>query len=89
MSLLTDSDFVGAVSRFWAVWRVQKRSYRSLQGWWERGKDHLKGLAVRFSVEASFASHSSRSIFSSLYSHLKDKIDAGKCFSSSGVRECF
>ena len=32
---------------------------------------------MRFSVEASSARHSSRSILSSLYSHLRDKIDAG------------
>ena len=77
MCLLTNSDFVGAVSHFWAVWSVQKCSYRSLQAWWNRGKEHKKEFAVRFSVEVSSARHSSQSILSSLYSHLKHKIDAG------------
>ena len=51
VSLLADSDFGEVVKCFWRSWQACKLSFNSIQEWWDRGKEKLKGLAIRFSSE--------------------------------------
>ena len=77
VSILTDDDFILSVKNFWRNWQLQKTSFSSLQRWWDRGKELLKGLAINFCTQKSQVVKSSRRIFNDLSSHLKCKIDQG------------
>ena len=77
VSILSNAEFVVAVKRFWSTWRLCKSSFRSLQSWWDRGKEELRGLAVRFCCAKSQNLSSSRSLLTNLSNHLKWKIDQG------------
>ena len=66
-----------AVKRFWSTWRLCKSSFRSLQSWWDRGKEELRGLAVCFCCAKSQNLSSSRFLLTNLSNHLKWKIDQG------------
>ena len=63
---------------FWVSWQSCKHSYVSLQRWWDRGKDRLKGIIIRFSRERSKKDSSARSVLSNLLDHLKRQIDDGR-----------
>ena len=76
-SILKESAFISSVQSFWTVWRSCKSSFPSLQTWWDRGKERIKGLAIRWSSAKSKDLLTSRSILVSLASHLKTRIDAG------------
>ena len=76
-SILRESAFIFSVQSFWTVWRSCKSSFPSLQAWWDKGKDCIKGLAIRWSSAKNRDLLSSRSILVSLASHLKSRIDAG------------
>ena len=77
-SLLSDVDFTKVVTDFWVSWQSCKHSYVSLQRWWDRGKDRLKGIIIRFSRERSKKDSSARSVLSNLLDHLKRQIDDGR-----------
>ena len=77
VSILSNAEFVVAVKRFWSTWRLCESSFRSLQSWWDRGKEELRGLAVRFCCAKSQNLSSSRSLLTNLSNHLKWKIDQG------------
>ena len=77
VSILRDPVFFQAVSDFWASWRLRKPSFPSLQQWWDRGKEHLKGFAVRHCSGIHNERPLSRSVLSALVSHLKGRIDNG------------
>lgn len=48
-SILKDGDFISSIDDFWKSWKLRKSSFPSLQAWWDRDKEHIKGLAVRHS----------------------------------------
>ena len=77
VSILRDPVFFQTVSKFWPRWRSRKPSFSSLQHWWDRGKEHLKSLAVCHCSGA----HDERSlpcpVLSVLSCHLKRRIDDG------------
>lgn len=77
-SILTDEDFVLAIKDFWVSWRLRKRSFPSLQSWWDRGKERVKGIVINFCSRKSSAVNQSRSLLVNLASHLKSKIDLGQ-----------
>ena len=77
VSILRDVDFISSLDCFWKSWKLRKASFSSLQTWWDRGKEHIKGLAIRFCSAKNKDFLSSRSLLCSLASHLKDRIDAG------------
>ena len=66
-----------AVKRFWSTWRLCKSSFRSLQSWWDHGKEELRGLTVCFCCAKSQNLSSSRFLLTNLSNHLKWKIDQG------------
>lgn len=76
-SLLKDAAFVKEVENFWAYWTLRKPS-SSLQSWWDKGKKHLKGIAIRFGTTSKAQHSDSHFLLSSLASHLKDQIDNGR-----------
>ena len=78
VSILKDQDFISAVTDFWASWRLAKASFCSLQAWWDRGKEKIKGIAVNFCVRKARDSNQSRSLLVNLSNHLKAKIDLGQ-----------
>ena len=47
ISILKEQDFVSLVEDFWKSWRLRKPS-SSLHSWWDRGKEHIKSIAIRF-----------------------------------------
>ena len=62
-------------SDFWPRWRSRKPSFSTLQHWWDRGKEHLKSLAVRHCSGAHNERSLSRSVLSALACHLKGRIE--------------
>ena len=76
-SLLKDAAFVKEVENFWAYWTLRKPS-SSLQSWWDKGKKRLKGIAIRFGTTSKAQHSDSRSLLSSLASHLKEQINNGR-----------
>ena len=64
VSILKDPVFFQTVSDCWPRWRLRKPSFSSLQLWWDRGKDHLKSLAVRHCSGAHNERSLSRSVLS-------------------------
>lgn len=60
------------------MWKLRKASFPSLPHWWDRGKERIKGLAIKFCSAKAKEEHASRSLLSSLALHLKLKIDAGQ-----------
>ena len=68
-------SFFQFFSGFWLRWRSRKPSFSTLQHWWDRGKEHLKSLAVRHCSGAHNERYLSRSVLSSLASHLKGRIE--------------
>ena len=77
ISILSDDAFVDAVKVFWASWRLYKTSFDSLQSWWDRGKQQIKGITVKFCDRKSRDSKQCRSLLVNLADHLKSKIDLG------------
>lgn len=65
------------VKVFWASWRLYKRSFDSLQSWWDRGKERIKGIAIDFCARESKDSKLCRSLLVNLATHLKSKVDLG------------
>lgn len=77
ISILSDVAFVNAVKAFWASWRRYKTSFDSLQSWWDRGKERVKGIAIKLCDRKSKDSKQCRSLLVNLADHLKSKIDLG------------
>ena len=77
VSILKDPAFIKAVSDFWPRCRFLKRSFPSLQDLWDRGKEHLKSLAVRHVSNARNERSLSRSILSALARHPNGRVDDG------------
>ena len=50
VSLLHDDAFVCAMESFWAAWKAQKCFFSSLQAWWDRVKECIKGITIKFST---------------------------------------
>ena len=78
VSILKDSNYIKEVKRFWCYWRFRKASFPSLQIWWDRGKELLKALSIRFCSFSHRQRLSSRSLLEDLSAHLKTQIDAGR-----------
>lgn len=74
---MKDPVFRHSVEEFWISWQTRKLSFRSLLDWWDRGKEKIKGLAVRFCSEKQSEQRQSRSLLVTLAAHLKFKIDNG------------
>ena len=51
--------------------------FRSIQLWWDRGKEHLTGLAIRFCSRKKALQERERVLLVNLAFHLKGKIDQG------------
>ena len=77
VSILRHPVFFQFVSDFWPRWRSSKPSFSSLQHWWDRGKEHLKSLAVRHCSGAHDERSLPHPVFSVLACHLKRRIDDG------------
>lgn len=77
ISLLRDPSFVEAFNFMWSSWRAKKPGFPTLQAWWDRGKEHIKRMAISFSSEKRSFALKSRDILTTLAAHLKVKIDAG------------
>ena len=77
VSILKDPAFIKAVSDFWPRCRFRKCSFPSLQDLWDRGKEHLKSLAVRHLSNARDERSLSRSVLSALARHPKGRVDDG------------
>ena len=77
ISILSDVTFVDAVKVFWVSWRRYKISFDSLQSWWDRGKERVKGIAIKLCNCKSKDSKQCRSLLVNLADHLKSKIDLG------------
>lgn len=78
VSVLGDDHFKSSVSNFWSVWRTRKGSFDSLQVWWDKGKDHLKSLAINFCSSKSRERNQIRNLLLTLSQHLKAQIDNGR-----------
>ena len=61
-SILRDVDFISSLDRFWKPWKLRKATFSSLQASWDSGKEHIKGLAIRFSCAKNRDFLSSRSL---------------------------
>ena len=77
VSTLRDPVFLQTVSDFWPRWRSRKPCFSSLQDWWDRGKEHLKSLAVRHCSGAHDERSLPRSVLSVFARHLRRRIDDG------------
>ena len=77
ISILNDSDFISSIKSFWATWRLRKRSFSSLQGWWDRGKEIIKGMTIKHFCKISRQRAQRRNLLGKLASHLKCKVDSG------------
>ena len=77
LSVLRDPAFVSLVESFWASWRQKKSNFRSIQLWWDRGKEHIRGLAISFCSRRKSLRDRERSLLVDLATHLKTKIDYG------------
>ena len=77
VSILKDDQFKVSISDVWSVWKTKKGSFGSLQSWWDKGKDHLKGLTINFSSLKSKKQNQIRDLLVSLSQHLKAQIDIG------------
>ena len=77
-SILSDAGFVPSFHVFWRFWKLKKNAFSSLSDWWDRGKERIKGIAIEFCNSKSKEKRVSRSLLSTLASHLKFKIDAGQ-----------
>jgi len=67
-----------SVSDFLVGWKIKKQSFDSLQSWWDTGKNHLKGLAIKFCSSKSNDQKLVRTLLQSLANHLKIQIDNGR-----------
>ena len=65
------------VESFGVSWRQRKRSFRSIQLWWDRGKERLKGLAISFCSKRKSLQVREHNLLVDLAAHLKAKIDCG------------
>ena len=78
VSSLADPELVASVKVFWLQWRSVKHSFVSLQAWWDRGKEKLKGICMRHCQNKHKEKNVSRTLMSRLADHLKVKIDLGQ-----------
>ena len=93
VSILSNEAYQASVGSFWSSWLGRKASSSSLSFWWEAGKGHLKGLAIRHCLTVSSDSSMERSLLKNLAAHLKARIDYGhtslpRCLSFRPVSDC-
>ena len=74
-SVLRDPAFVSLVESFWVSWKQRKSNFRSIQLWWDRGKEHIRGLAISFCSRRKSLRDRERTLLVDLATHLKTKID--------------
>ena len=94
ISTLNDADYVSSIKSFWVIWRLRKYSFSSLQGWWDRGKEIIKGITIKRCCKISRERAQRRDLLVNLASHLKCKVDAGFLsllggFGICQVSDCF
>lgn len=77
MSLLNEEAFTTDIESFWTFWRSRKGSFPTLQAWWDRGKERIKGIAVRYSALRKKTDVSSYSLLTALADHLRKRLDSG------------
>lgn len=77
VSLLNEEAFTTEIESFWAFWRSRKGSFPTLQAWWDRGKERIKGIAVRYSAHRKKTDVSSYSLLTALADHLRKRLDSG------------
>ena len=77
ISLLRNPSFVEAFNFMWSSWQAKNPGFPTLQAWWDRGKEQIKGMAISFSSKKRSFALKSRDILITLAAHLKEKIDAG------------
>ena len=75
MQVLGDSELLASIQTFWSYWHTRKSSFVSLQAWWDRDKEKLKGICIRHSQQKAKVKDVSRVLLSNLANHLKSKID--------------
>ena len=75
VSLLQNPSFTAALKTMWLKWQAKKQTFSSIQNWWDRGKDHIKHLAISFSSRKKREAH--KYILVTLADHLKAKVDNG------------
>ena len=73
--LLNDPAYVEQVKEFWTLWQSRKDHFRTLAGWWDKGKEKLKSLSKAYSRQK--AKENSK-ILSSLYKRLRNAENQGK-----------
>ena len=78
VSILAHPDLVASIKAFWQHWRTCNNSFASLQMWWDRGKEKLKGLCIGHCERKAMVKDISCSFLSNLANHLKSKIDLGQ-----------
>ena len=42
--------FFSFVQNFWRVWKLKKNAFLSLPEWWDRGKETIKGIAIKLEI---------------------------------------
>lgn len=77
VSLLHEEAFTTEIESFWTFWRSRKGSFPTLQAWWDRGKERIKGIAVRHSAHRKKTDISSYSLLTALADHLRKRLDSG------------
>ena len=76
--ILVDPDLVASIKTFSLQKRTCKNSFVSLQAWWDRGKQKLKGICIKHCEQKAKVKDDSHSLLTNLADHLKSKIDLGQ-----------
>ena len=54
-SIFRDPDFSSIIESFWASWRRRKKDFRSIQLWWDRGKEGISSaICINGYTSAAF-----------------------------------
>ena len=74
-SLLKDAEFCDLISNFWSRWQSLKNRFTSLQAWWDKGKERIKTLSIKYSHQKS---KSNKIILRTLLKRLRNAENQGK-----------
>ena len=77
LSVLNDPEYISLITNFWSDWRAVQPRFLTLDKWWDKGKNIIKGLTIRYCCVRSSQRSQHRGLLSRLADHLKCRIDAG------------
>ena len=73
--LLKDAEFCEVISNLWSRWQSLKNRFTSIQAWWDKGKEQIKKVSLKYSRQKSKLN---KLLLKTLHKRLRNAENQGK-----------